>query len=176
MRMNEAKINDTDTGRTVEGEGWFVLNIADVSWERLPQQGIWCNFEDPDARSAQFGIGVHVLTPGQANGLYHAESDQEGFLVLAGELHRGRRGHRAAHAAVGLPALPARYGAHHRRRRRRALRDPHGRRTNPGKTIHYPVEPLAARYGASVAQATDSPREAYADFDGTVTRERAPWP
>ena len=43
-------------------------------------------------------------------------------------------------------------------------------------TIHYPVDPIAARHGASVTRATDSPKEAYADQENTVTREPAPWP
>ncbi len=174
--MNEATINDTETGRIVAGEGWFILNVGDMSWDRLPQQGVWCNFEAPDARSNQFGIGIHVLMPGQANGRYHAESDQEGFLVLAGEciaiVEGTERRMRqwdylhcppgTAHITVGAgdgPCAILMVGAR-----------------TPGKSIHYPVEPLAARYGASVAQPTDSPREAYADLDGTITAERAPWP
>lgn len=174
--MNEASVKKTETGAVVEGEGWFILNIAELSWERLPEQGIWCSFEAPDARSPHFGIGVHVLTPGQANGLYHAESDQEGFLVLAGEclaIVEGTERHMrqwdyfhcppgTTHITVGAgdgPCAILMVGAR-----------------SPGKTIHYPVEPLAARYGASVAQATDSLKEAYADIDNTITRERAPWP
>jgi uncharacterized cupin superfamily protein len=174
--MHEASIKKTDTGVVVEGEGWFLLNVAELSWDRLPQQGIWCSFEAPDAPSQQFGIGVHVLEPGQANGRYHAESDQEGFLVLAGEclaiVEGTERRMRqwdylhcppgTAHITVGAgdgPCAILMVGAR-----------------SPGKTIHYPVEPLAAPYGASVAQASDSPREAYADLDNTITRERAPWP
>ena len=41
--------------------------------------------EAPSARSALLGIGVHVLWPGETPGKYHAESNQEGFLVLSGE-------------------------------------------------------------------------------------------
>ena len=33
----------------------------------------------------QLGFRLHVLEPGQPSGLYHAESEQEDFLVLAGE-------------------------------------------------------------------------------------------
>ena len=35
--------------------------------------------------SPTLGIGVHVLQPGEPSAMYHAESEQEGFLVLAGE-------------------------------------------------------------------------------------------
>ena len=38
-----------------------------------------------DAPFSQFGIGPHMLMPGQPNGRYHAEAAQEGFLVLSGE-------------------------------------------------------------------------------------------
>jgi quercetin dioxygenase-like cupin family protein len=41
-------------------------------------------YGDPPVEFAQFGINVTVLEPGQT-GLYHAESNQEGFLVLSGE-------------------------------------------------------------------------------------------
>ena len=33
----------------------------------------------------QLGIRLHVLEPGEPNGLYHSESEQEAFLVLSGE-------------------------------------------------------------------------------------------
>jgi uncharacterized cupin superfamily protein len=174
--MNEATIRDTPTGRIAEGEGWFILNVGEMSWERLPQQGVWSSFEAPDAPSLQFGIGVHVLEPGQANGLYHAETDQEGFLVLSGEciaIVEGTERHMrqwdylhsppgTAHITVGAgdgPCAILMVGAR-----------------SPDKTIDYSVEPLAAPYNASVSQPTNSPREAYADFERTITRERAPWP
>ena len=43
------------------------------------------------------------------------------------------------------------------------------------RAIHYPVEPAAARYGNSVATATDSPAEAYADRP-PIRPARSPWP
>jgi uncharacterized cupin superfamily protein len=45
----------------------------------------------------------------------------------------------------------------------------------PDATIHYPVELAAARHGASVESATDSPKEAYAGrppIEGALS----PWP
>jgi len=174
--VREAVVKDTETGRLVEGEGWFVLNLAEASWERLPDNGVWCSFEAPDAPFAQFGANVHILMPGQANGRYHSESDQEGFLVLAGECiavieGRERRLRRwdylhcpsgTTHITVGAgdgPCAILMLGAR-----------------SADNTIHYPVDPIAARHGASVKRATDSPKEAYADQENTVTRERAPWP
>jgi uncharacterized cupin superfamily protein len=174
--MNEANIIETDTGQVVEGEGWFVVNVGDLSWTRLPEQGVWCAFEAEDVPNTHFGIGVHVLMPGQPNGRYHAESEQEGFLVLAGEcvaiVEGGERHMRqwdylhsppgTNHIMVGAgdgPCAIMMVGAR-----------------SPANTIHYPVDPVAAEYGASVKAATDSPAEAYADLDRTRTREQAPWP
>ena len=83
--MREARVVQTDAGRRPEGEGWFILNLAEASWDRDPDLGIWCDIGAEDVPFAQFGIGPHMLMPGQPNGRYHAESAQEGFLVLSGE-------------------------------------------------------------------------------------------
>ena len=64
---------------------WFVVNVGDAGWESKGEFGVRTRFESPEARFPHFGITVHVLEPGQASGLYHAEDAQEGFLVLAGE-------------------------------------------------------------------------------------------
>ena len=83
--MHEAKIEQTVAGRLPADDGWFVLNLDEIGWRTIPGNGTWCVFESPDARSQTLGIGVHVLWPGEANGMYHRESEQEGFLVLSGE-------------------------------------------------------------------------------------------
>ncbi|MBA3412661.1 MAG: cupin domain-containing protein [Actinobacteria bacterium] len=174
--MNEATLADTDTGKIVEGPGWFIVNVAEISWESVPDGGIWCSFEADDAPNGQVGIGVHVLRPGEANGRYHAESDQEGFLVLSGECIAVVEGEERRlrqwdylhcppgtyHITVGAGEVPC------------AILMMGAR--SPGKTIHYPVDPVAARHGASVARETSSPKEAYADLPRTFTRVRAPWP
>jgi quercetin dioxygenase-like cupin family protein len=50
-------------------------------------RGAACNFEsdygDPPVEFAQLGINLTVLEPGQS-GVYHAEANQEAFLVVAG--------------------------------------------------------------------------------------------
>ena len=83
--MDEAGITDTATGRVPADDGWFVLNLAEIAWATVPGGGTWCAFESPAAPSPALGIGVHVLWPGETPGFYHAESEQEGFLVLSGE-------------------------------------------------------------------------------------------
>ena len=45
----------------------------------------------------------------------------------------------------------------------------------PDSAIHYPFEPAAAAYGASVDVATDVPKEAYADRP-PIEPARSPWP
>ena len=82
---DEAKLERTETGLVPADDGWFVANLADIGWERVEGGGTWSSFEAPSARSQLLGIGVHVLWPGETPGFYHAESNQEGFLVLSGE-------------------------------------------------------------------------------------------
>jgi uncharacterized cupin superfamily protein len=174
--MDEATLRDTETGKVVQGEGWFVLNLGEATWERDEDNGTWCSFEAPDARFAQYGINVHIVMPGQPNGRYHGESDQEGFLVLAGECVAIVEGQErplrqwdylhcpsgTEHVIVGAgdgPCAILMTGAR-----------------SPGSTVHYPVDATAARHGASVTRATDSPAEAYADQSRAVTPVPAPWP
>ena len=83
--MHEAKIEDTETGRQPADDGWFILNLAEVPWASVPGGGTWNQFESPAARWPTLGFGVHILYPGDKPGFYHAESNQEGFLVLSGE-------------------------------------------------------------------------------------------
>src|SRR3954469_883402 len=82
--MREAKLLDTGTGKVAEGEGWFVVNLADAQWNTLTGGGTWVAFEAEGVPN-QIGVGAHVLPPGESTGLYHREDNQEGFLVLEGE-------------------------------------------------------------------------------------------
>jgi len=173
--MHEAEIEDNELGRLPIDDGWWVLNLDEIVWDAAEGNGIFCVFEAPAAPSPVLGIGVHVLRPGEANGMYHAEATQEGFLVLQGECllvveGEERRMRRwdyfhcppgTAHITVGAgdgPCAILMVGAR-----------------QEGRPIHYPVEPLAAPYGASVATPTDSPREAYAGMAPLVP-SRSPWP
>jgi hypothetical protein len=38
----EAAKRQTETGEVVEGEGWFVRNVADASWVRDATFGVYC--------------------------------------------------------------------------------------------------------------------------------------
>ena len=85
MGVPEAKIEQTGEGAVVASPGWFVLNMADCAWTRDDKGGEWATYGEPEGEFQQYGIGIHVLHPGQVNGLYHSESVQEDFLVLSGE-------------------------------------------------------------------------------------------
>jgi uncharacterized cupin superfamily protein len=171
----EGPLVDTGAGLVPQGEGWFVLNAGEAAWLRHDVFGARCTFE-ADGRIVnerpelhvrqhpQLGIRLHVLEPGKPSTMYHRESEQEGFLVLQGECVAIVEGQErrmrqwdyfhcppgTAHITVGAGDGPCAILMAGVRRK--------------GRPIHYPVDELAARAGASVAKPTDSPREAYADL------------
>ena len=63
---------------------WFVVNARDAHWLDNEKFGAYTRFEREGERFEQVGINISVLQPGQPMALYHAEEDQEGFLVLSG--------------------------------------------------------------------------------------------
>ena len=173
--VREATITQTENGAVVETDGWFVLNAADARWTRNEQAGAWCDFEG-NAPFPLYGANIHVVRPGQPNGLYHAESAQEDFLVLSGEclcLIEGEERRLKAWDFVHCPA-----GTYHVFV---------GAGDGPcailmlgarveGKTLHYPADPLAAKHGAAASEDTTSPRDAYRDWPGEFEPTRASWP
>ena len=95
----EARLEDVGSGLAPVSPGWFVVNVREAAWVRHEVFGAGCVFqsdgrvlrERPDLdeqRFPQLGVTLAVLQPGRPSGLYHAESAQEGFLVLAGECVR----------------------------------------------------------------------------------------
>jgi uncharacterized cupin superfamily protein len=174
---DEARIEQTEEGAVVASPGWFVLNMAEVAWSRdaSGRGGEWSGNEPPEGFE-QYGIGIHVLNPGQMNGLYHSESDQEDFLVLSGEcilvIEEEERRLKAwdfvhcspgtRHIFVGAGDGPC------------AILMA-GARTE-GKTLHYPPSEVAARHGASSTEDTGDSREAYRDWPRDFRRVRATWP
>jgi uncharacterized cupin superfamily protein len=81
----EARLERTPYGLTAATEGWFVVNVREAAWMTNEHFGDACVFEGDAVTFPQVGYTIHVLRPGQPNGLYHREQDQEDFLVLAGE-------------------------------------------------------------------------------------------
>ena len=173
--MPEAQLKDSGSGLAPATEGWFVVNAHDAEWWFADSRGARCAFEneygDQPVEFAQFGINVTVLGPGQTS-LYHAESNQEAFLVLSGEcrlLVEGEERRLQAwdffhsppwteHAFVGAgdgPCVILMAG------------------TRSGPEVRYPVSELAARYAACVAEETSEPEQAYANVEW-FRRQRPP--
>jgi len=173
MPVPEAKLVERDGGLEPDGPGWFIVNVADTLSFKNEVEGQYIRFESLDnAPFPHYGIGIHVLRPGQPNAKYHAESNQEGFLVVAGECELLVEGEQrrlvrwdffhcppwTEHAFVGAaegPCVIVMVGA------------------RSGPEVRYPVSELAARHGASVAEATCDWRQAYATVE-RFRRERPP--
>ena len=175
MPVPEASIEQTEAGAVVASGGWFVLNLADAAWARNERAGEWTNFEPKDS-GFEYGIGVHVLQPGQPNGLYHSESVQEDFLVLSGECiliveeqERRLKAWDFVHCAPGTRHIFVGAGDGPC-----AILMVGGR--GAGKKLHYPPSEVAARHGASAREDTDTSRDAYRDWPREDTPVRATWP
>ena len=127
-------------------------------------------------RAQQLGFTLAVLEPGKPTGMYHAESDQEDFLVLAGtcllvieEEERELRTWDFVHCPPGTRHTFVGTGG-----------DPcvifmTGARTEDG-TIVYLVSETARAHGAGVEAETPSPREAYAPFAHWRLGRPGAWP
>lgn len=80
----------TEHGLVPDGEGWWVLNARDARWIERDGRGYSVPFTGWTAEEAEgfhrmLGLNLVVLSPGQPLSIYHRETDQEGFLVIAGE-------------------------------------------------------------------------------------------
>ena len=80
----EAPLEPTEQGLVPGGEGWFVLNAREARWFDRGPRGAVCTFEG-EPEFPQLGVNLFVLGPGEPMSMYHWETDQEDFLVLAGE-------------------------------------------------------------------------------------------
>jgi uncharacterized cupin superfamily protein len=168
----EAPLAEAASGLVPADDGWFVLNAADAAWVGNPDFGWRCSFEanGPALRESpeleqvllpQLGFRLHVLEPRKPSGLYHAESEQEDFLVLAGEcllVVEEEERHLRAWDFVHCPP-----GTRHVfvGTDRACVLLMTGARAHEG-TILYPLSEAAARHGAAAAAETSSPHEAYA--------------
>ena len=141
--MREAQLEEVGSGLAPVSDGWFVVNVRDAAWLTNDAFGARCVFEGgmpvlrsrpdlPAHKFAQLGFTLQVLRPGQPSGLYHAESNQEDFLVLAGECLLLVEGKERPLKAWDFAALPARHQARLRGRRRRPVRHLHDGRASQG--------------------------------------------
>jgi mannose-6-phosphate isomerase-like protein (cupin superfamily) len=84
----EARLEDSGSGLAPVTDGWFVVNVRDAEWWTVggEDSGADCPFESEEHSGfSQLGIRLHIVQPGEPSGVYHAEPDQEAFLVLSGE-------------------------------------------------------------------------------------------
>jgi uncharacterized cupin superfamily protein len=173
--VEEARLEDAGSGLTPVSPGWFVVNVGDAAWALNDAFGGRCVFESsprvlaerPDIEPQMFadtGFTLAVLEPGKPSGMFHAESAQEDFLVLAGtclliveDEERPLRAWDFVHCPAGTrhtfvgtgdgPCVLFMTGAR-----------------REGKIIVYPVAEHARAHGAGVETETNDPREAYAPF------------
>ena len=173
--VEEARLEDVGSGLVPVSPGWFVVNTGEAAWIRNDAFGFRCKF-DSDTRVlaeradlepqpfAEIGYTLAVLEPGKPTGMYHAESAQEDFLVLAGECtllieeeERQLRAWDVVHCPAGTrhifvggegePCVILMIGARFE-----------------GKTLFYPRSEIARAHGAGVETETSKPPEAYAPF------------
>ena len=83
-------MKDTGAGVVPASPGWFVLNARDARWSDRPGRGVNLPLTGSDEFEAEtyfpmLGMSIAVLAPGEPNATYHWETEQEDFLVLAGE-------------------------------------------------------------------------------------------
>jgi uncharacterized cupin superfamily protein len=154
----------------------LVVNLAEAASRSHPRRATIIDPEPDGVRWPDLGVNVQVMQPGEPNCLYHSEPVQEDFLVLHGECivildgsERPLRQWDMVHCPAGTEHVFV------------------GAGTGPSAVLmigsrrldqaHYPVNEIAARHGASAAQATDSPEEAYAEWEREPWREVPnPWP
>jgi uncharacterized cupin superfamily protein len=176
--VDEANLSEVGSGLAPATQGWFTVNLRDAAWETNEAVGAACFFEGDEAPFAQLGINVRVLSSERSRYLYHAESNQEDFLVLAGEclllIEEEERRLRAwdfvhcppgtAHAFIAIgdsPCIIVMVGA-------RAA-------GWPENAIVYPRSELALSHAVGVEEATESPAEALAALPRWQRRRPEQW-
>ena len=184
--VEEARLEPTESGRAPVSEGWFVVNVRDTVWLSNDVFRSCCIFEGdtlalrehPELEGYTFpdvGFTLGVLEPGRPSGLYHRESNQEDFLVLAGEClaiiegeERHLRGWDFVHCPPGTEHIFVGAGDGP------CVIFMTGGRTRE-KQIVYPRNEAALRHGAGVEIETTSPKEAYAPFPHWKPKRPESW-
>ena len=160
----EAPLEASEYGLVAATDGWFTVNVRDAAWMTSEVFGDACIFEGGPVGFGQIGYTLVFLQPGQPNGMYHRELDQEDFLVLSGECLAIIEGQErplkawdfvhcppgTEHIFVGAGDGPcAIFMA--------------GARAHRGQQV-YTRDETAIQHGAGVETETPHPKEAYAPF------------
>jgi uncharacterized cupin superfamily protein len=176
----EARLEDSGSGLSPAGDGWFVVNVRDAEWWVSKAFGSGCGFESREFPFPQLGINLSVVEPSESNCLYHSENQQEAFLVLSGECkllvdgeERLLRAWDFVHCPAGTehvfvgagdgPCVILMVGA-----------------CSEDEQLLYPVSELAGRYGASAEEETpDRSRRTRPSSgrsaDGPAYWDQLPW-
>lgn len=182
----EASLEDVGSGLAPLSNGWFVVNVRDAAWLTNDAFGNRCVFEadtpvlrrrpDLSSRGSQRSdFTLQVIRPGQPSGLYHAETNQEDFLVLAGECilvvegeERRLKAWDFVHCPPGTAHVFVGAGVG------LCVIFMTGARTEKKDTV-YPRSDEARRHGAGVETETHSASEAYAPFAHWRPERPATW-
>jgi uncharacterized cupin superfamily protein len=184
--VEEAHLEPLDSGLAPRTNGWFVVNVRDAAWLTNDAFGARCVFEAsgpvlrrrpdlPVQTFSEVGVTLDVIRPGQPSGLYHAESNQENFLVLHGEcillvegVARPLRAWDFVHCPPGTEHVFVGSGDGP------CVILMTGRRSED-KRVVYPRSELALAQGAGVEETTRSPIEAYGPFPHWQPRRPEQW-
>lgn len=172
-RIEEAPLARTPAGFAVDGDGWYIVNVAEVAGGASSALGgsvKLAGYREDAWASPELAVNIRVLEPGVPNARYHRENVDEAFLVLRGEClavveeqeRRLRKGDflyapaGTAHIFVGAGDGPCSVLMMSRRIR------------EEDEAIEYPASEVAARHGASVKTTTTSAEEAYSGLPERV--------
>jgi uncharacterized cupin superfamily protein len=185
----EAPLERTEHGLLPAGDGWFVLNAREAAWRECEGIGKWPRLEGAIPRFEQLGFGITVLEPGEVLSMYHWETDQEDFLILAGEglaivegeerplrqwdfLHCPPGASHTIVATGDAPCIVFAVGA----RMNHTYRKDDGTIEGRDDWGAYAVDQVALRHNAGVDEETNDGAIAYARFpERIVTRYRDGW-
>jgi uncharacterized cupin superfamily protein len=170
--VREARLRDDGAGLVPASGGWFIMNARHARWFHRPGRGDSLPLTGSDEFEAEtyfpmLGMSIHVLPPGEPNATYHWETEQEDFLVLAGEATLIVEGQErrleqwdfvhcppeTRHAFVGAGAGPCVILAVSSRQFQK-----------DGPWGFYCADEVAARYNASAPEDTQDGELAYARF------------
>ena len=160
--VEESKPKRTEDGLLPQSHGWYVVNARETRWVGSDElwRGAWLEPEEP---WTGLGFNLTVLDPGKPMAKYHAESNQEEFLVVAGEclllIEGEERKLRAwdfvhcppftEHVLIGAGDGPCVIVAVSTR--------------DPESSVRYIAAEVAKKHDAAPPHDTERPDEAYAD-------------
>ncbi len=160
--VEESKPKPTEDGLLPQSGGWYVVNARETRWAGTDDlwRGAWLEPEEP---WPALGFHLTVLDRRKPMAKYHAESNQENFLVVSGEcllLIEGEERHLRAwdfvhcppwteHVLIGAGDHPCVVVAVSTRA--------------PDSGVRYIAAEVAQKHGAAPPHDTESAAEAYAD-------------